>query len=441
MKTICTIFMLLMASNNPFINVQAQEKFPDGTPVSKWFYDAKTPDINSLGTKYIITDYGVAIDSTVVQTDRIQSVIDRAANEGGGVVVVPQGVFLSGALFFKPNTHLYLEEGAVVRGSDDISNFPVVMTRIEGQTVKYFPALINADKVDGFTVSGKGTLDGNGLRYWKAFWLRRAWNPKCTNMDEMRPRILYVSNSNNVQISDVRMINSPFWTSHYYKCDDLRIVNVTFLAPKEPVKAPSSDAIDIDVCTNVLVKGCYMSVNDDAIALKGGKGPLADKDENNGANKNVIIEDCNFGFCHSVLTCGSESIHNRNIILRCCKVDGATRLLHLKMRPDTPQNYEYISLENITGNVVNFLFVRPWTQFFDMKGQESVPFSTSKNITFKNIDIACTNFFNVVKSDQYSLSSFLFENMNVTTENATINKEYVDNIVFKNVKVNNSKIR
>lgn len=127
--------------------------------------------------------------------------------------------------------------------------------------------------------------------------------------------------------------------------------------------------------------------------------------------------------------------------MRRCKVDGATRLLHLKMRPDTPQNYEYISLENITGNVVNFLFVRPWTQFFDMKGQESVPFSTSKNITFKNIDIACTNFFNVVKSDQYSMSSFLFENMNVTTENATINKEYVDNIVFKNVKVNNSKIR
>lgn len=441
MKKLLLLILMSALITPQLVKIYSQEKFPDGTPISKWFSETGIVDVDKLGAKYIITDYGVVDDASLLQTDKIQAVIDRAADAGGGVIVVPKGVYVCGSLFFKPNTHLHLQEDAVIKGSDDISHFPVVMTRIEGQTVKYFPAIVNADKVDGFTVSGKGTIDGNGLRYWKAFWLRRAWNPQCTNMDEMRPRILYVSNSNDVQISGISMINSPFWTSHYYKCDNLKIVGVTFLAPKEPVKAPSSDAVDIDVCTNVLIKNCYMSVNDDAIALKGGKGPLADKDENNGGNKNVIIEDCDFGFCHSVLTCGSESIHNRNIILRRSKVDGATRLLHLKMRPDTPQSYEHILVDNITGNVVNLLFVRPWTQFFDMKGQDVVPYSESKNITFKNIDMDCQTFFNVTKSDQYKLSDFMFDKLNIRTDKANIDKDDFSNITFKNVVINGNKFR
>lgn len=151
----------------------AQEKFPDGTPVSDWFKDSKIVDINTLGKKYILTDYGVINDSTLLQTEKIQSAIDAAAQNGGGVIVIPKGTYLSGALFFKPKTHLHLEEGAVLKGSDDISNFPIIDTRMEGQSLKYFAALVNADKVDGFTLSGKGTIDGNGLRYWKSFWLRR----------------------------------------------------------------------------------------------------------------------------------------------------------------------------------------------------------------------------------------------------------------------------
>lgn len=417
--------------------ISAQETFPDGTSIPNWFYDTKIVDIEDLGARYVITEHGVGKDSAILQTELIQSVIDKADAAGGGVIIVPKGVFLTGSLFFKPKTHLYLEDGAVLKGSDDISHFPIVETRIEGQTVKYFPALINADHIDGFTVSGSGAIDGNGLRYWKAFWLRREWNPKCTNMDEMRPRLLYISNSNDVQISGIKMINSPFWTSHYYKCDNLKLLNLTFLAPASPVKAPSSDAVDLDVCSNVLIKNCYMSVNDDAIALKGGKGPKADKDENNGGNYNIIIEDCDFGFCHSVLTCGSESLHNRNVIMRHCKVDGARRLLHLKMRPDTPQNYEYITVENVSGNVGSFLFVHPWTQFFDLKGEDEIPMSYSKNVVMRNIELKCRDFFDVEDSEQYELSNFSFQNINITAENPEFFPEYIQNFKLENVKVNN----
>lgn len=431
MKFIILLFTALVS-----LQVLGQEKFPDGTPIPDWFRQNEIADISSLGDKYDITDYGIVNDSTILQTEKIQAVIDRAARSGGGVITIPQGTYLTGALFFRPKTHLYMEEGAVLKGSDDISNFPIVDTRIEGQSLKYFAALVNADKVDGFTISGKGTINGNGMRYWKSFWLRRKVIPKCTNMDELRPRLVYISNSNDVQLSGVSLINSPFWTTHIYRCNNVKLLNLHIFAPSAPVKAPSSDAVDLDVCKNVLIKNCYMSVNDDAVALKGGKGPWADEDPDNGGNSNIIIEDCTYGFCHSGLTCGSESIYNRNIILRRCKISNASRLLWLKMRPDTPQHYEYILVEDITGSAKSFLYIKPWTQFFDLKGRKDMPMSYSNNVTMRNIRFDCDVFFNVSKSDQYQLKDFTFENLDIRAKNGECDKGIVSNFEWVDVKIN-----
>jgi len=259
-------------------------------------------------------------------------------------------------------------------------------------------------------------------------------------MDEMRPRLLYVSNSKDVQISGIRLINSPFWTSHYYKCENLKLIGLHISAPKEPVKAPSSDAIDLDVCRNVLIKDCYLSVNDDAIALKGGKGPKSDKDPNNGPNSNIIIENCFFGFCHSALTCGSESIHSYNVIFRNNTLDKARKLLQLKMRPDTPQEYENILIENIKGNVNSMVFIKPWTQFFDLKGEKDIKMSYARNIVLRNIDLDCDIVFDVLNSTQYVLSDFTFQNMHVrAAKDPVIHKEYIKNFVLNNVTVNNKK--
>ncbi|WP_211316413.1 glycosyl hydrolase family 28 protein [Niabella yanshanensis] len=438
-KSIKLFVVLLMAFS---AQLTAQDLFPDGTPIPDWFRKNELTDFKKLGKQYRITAYGVKADSNLVQTQAIQAVIDKAAAAGGGVIIIPKGVFLSGNLFFKPGTHLHLEEAATLKASDDISDFKVLTTRIEGETCKYFPALVNADGVNGFTISGKGTLNGNGLRYWKAFWLRRSWNPKCTNKDEMRPRLLYISNSKDVQVSGIRLINSPFWTSHYYKCENLKLLNLYIYAPAAPVKAPSSDAIDLDVCKNVLIKNCYMSVNDDAVALKGGKGPQADKDPENGGNFNVIIEDNVFGFCHGALTFGSESVHNRNIILRRIKIDHAQRLLWLKMRPDTPQLYEYVTVEDIKGSVTNMLYIQPWTQFFDLKGEKDIKMSYAHHITMKNLKLDCDNVFNVSNSEQYKLTNFSFKVWKVkAAKNPAIHQNYIDTFTLENVVVNGKNVQ
>lgn len=439
MRGYCVKGWLLWCLSWMAVSVFASEIFPDGTPIPEWFREHRVVSVKELGKQYCITNYGVQNDSTILQTERIQAVIDKAAQEGGGVICIPKGTFLSGSLFFRPRTHLYLEKGATLKGSDDISHFDVIDTRLEGQNLTYFAALVNVIGVDGFTLSGEGKINGNGLRFWKSFWLRRQVNPQCTNLEELRPRLIYIGDSKNVQLSGVRLENSPFWTTHLYRCENVKLLNLSIFAPHSPVKAPSSDAIDIDVCKNVLVKGCYMSVNDDAIALKGGKGPWADQDKvNNGSNLNIIIEDCVWGFCHSALTCGSESIHNRNILVRRCRVEHAQRLLWLKMRPDTPQNYEYIQLEDITGSAINFLFAQPWTQFFDLKDRKDVPYSYSSHVTMRNIQLDCDVLFAVKKDEtQYKLSDFLFENLKITArKSGEICKDYIHNLQIRNVTVN-----
>lgn len=439
MRGYCVKGWLLWCLSWMAVSVFASEIFPDGTPIPEWFREHRVVSIKELGKQYCITNYGVQNDSTILQTERIQAVIDKAAQEGGGVICIPKRTFLSGSLFFRPRTHLYLEKGATLKGSDDISHFDVIDTRLEGQNLTYFAALVNVIGVDGFTLSGEGKINGNGLRFWKSFWLRRQVNPQCTNLEELRPRLVYIADSKDVQLSGGRLENSPFWTTHLYRCENVKLLNLSIFAPHSPVKAPSSDAIDIDVCKNVLVKGCYMSVNDDAIALKGGKGPWADQDKvNNGSNLNIIIEDCVWGFCHSALTCGSESIHNRNILVRRCRVEHAQRLLWLKMRPDTPQNYEYIQLEDITGSAINFLFAQPWTQFFDLKDRKDVPYSYSSHVTMRNIQLDCDVLFAVKKDEtQYKLSDFLFENLKITArKSGEICKDYIHNLQIRNVTVN-----
>lgn len=437
MKKRMILWMLLAVCCYCTTSLKAEEKFPDGTPIPAWFRNTRATDISTLGKNYIITDYGVTNDSTVLQTAKIQAVIDLAAENGGGVITVPKGTFLSSSLFFKQGTHLYLADGAVLKGSDNISDFPLCTTRMEGQTITYFPALVNAEGLDGFTISGKGTLNGNGLRYWKSFWLRRKVNPQCTNIEELRPRLIYISHCKNVQIEGIDIKNSPFWTTHYYKSSNIKLLNLRITSPAKPVKAPSTDAVDIDACENFLIKGCFMSVNDDAIALKGGKGPTADKNPDNGGNRNILIEDCTFGFSHGVLTCGSESIFDHNILVRRCHVYGVLRLFWLKMRPDTPQEYRYITFEDIKGDARYFLYVAPWTQFFDMKGHKEIPRSYSHNITMKNIDFKCDEFFHVIKSDQYRLAHFTFENLNIKAKKGNVDKTVITDFTMKNVKVEN----
>lgn len=392
--------------------------------------------ITAFSKDYVLTEHGVKADSTLINTEAIQKVIDLASQEGGGTIIVPENTtILTGALFFKPNTKLKVSKGARLKGSDDIADYPYIPSRMEGRSIYYYAALVNAYHVDNFSITGPGTIDGNGLKFWEAFWQRRKENPKCTNLEVSRPRMLFIWGCDSVNIKNVKLHNAGFWTTHLYQCNNVLIDGCDIRSPHEPVPAPSTDAVDIDVCKNVTVRNCYISVNDDGIVMKGGKGPTAHKDYENGTVENVLVENCTFGFVHATLTMGSECIHAKNITMRNCKVDHDKLLLRLKIRPDTYQLYEDITVENITGRCKSVIYAYSWKQFFNMEGLEEKPHCTVRNITLKNIDVTADEVGVIKGKPEDSFTNITMENVKVKA-NKPVLETTVKDIKLKNVEVN-----
>ena len=377
-----------------------------------------------------------------VETAVLQGRIDKLAAQGGGTLVVGKGTHLTGALFFKPGVNLHLEEGAVLLGSDDPADYPKRETRIEGQTKVYYPALVNADGCDGFRVTGKGVIDGHGYPTWKKFWrmhreaVRQGKEFSNQHPDLLRPRLFYVSNSKNVDVSGVTFRNSKFWTTHYYRCENVFVHDCTVVADViDGVRGPSTDAIDLDVVRHVVISNVVMDVNDDAVVLKGGKGPWADdpvKCPGNGPNSDVLIVDCLFkSVCHQCLCFGSECVKGSDVTMRDCRVEGAAALLRLKMRPDTPQLYENVTVERISGDVQKVFQVDPWTQFYDLKDRKDRPMSYGRKMTLRDLDLTCDRFFKTARSKDYELSDFTFERVKVRCRK---NADW-DRGLFKGLKV------
>ena len=284
-----------------------------------------------------------------LQTAALQATIDRAAAAGGGRIVIPKGKWTTGSLFFKPGTSLKVDEGAILYGSTNRLDYKEMIVRVEGLMQPGRASLINAVGVNGFKIEGPGVIDGQGRWFWK-------------NPDDPRPRLVHVANSTNVVIRDVTLRYSAMWHLHIYRCKNVLVENATILSPT----GIHSDAVDLDIAENVVVRGCKMNVYNDAVSLKGGKGPDANdfvKHPENGVIRNVLVENCEFGgSCFSGVTLGSECLFASNVVLRNSTFKDTTSALYLKMRIDTPQLYQDVVATNLSGTADCALWVRPYLQ-------------------------------------------------------------------------------
>lgn len=393
--------------------------------------------------EYVITNFGASTDSTVLNTKSIQQTIDKASNEGGGTIVIPQGTFLTGALFFKPNTSLKLLKGAVLKGSDNIADYPLVPSRMEGKLLDYYAALINVYGADHFSLTGPGTINGNGLKFWKYFWAYRdslkTLGEYATNLEVHRPRLIFVRDSKDLIIRNVSLRDAGFWTTHLYKCTDVLIENCNIRSPKSPVAAPSTDGIDLDVCSNVVVRGCYISVNDDAVCIKGGKGPFAHQQPENGVVENVLIENCTVEYpSPGVVTFGSECVHARNIKVRNCRVINCREIVLLKMRPDTYQTFENIDVKGVKGSCQNLIKMAPWKQFFNLEGSNEEPYGIVKDIRMSDIRVKCNTLLDMNGNKNDQVSNIVLKNIHSTANNEEFKNMY--GVKLENVYVNNKQI-
>lgn len=384
-----------------------------------------------------IANFGAVANGKTLNTSNIQSAIDQLAAKGGGTVVIPNGVFLSGALFLKPTVNLYLEDGAVLKGSTNTSDYPKTKTRVEGHFEDWLPALINADRCDHLRISGAGTLDGNGRPFYTAFWAARRADPRVTNLAVERPRLMLIQNSEDVQISGITFKDSGFWNLHLYRCKNTLVENVHFEVPNG-LRCPSTDGTDIDSSQNITIRGCSYRVDDDCVCLKGSKGPFAMGDKDSPPVEHIRVENCTFERGNGLLTLGSEATIVRDVVVENCKVIGQVNVAVLKLRPDTQQDYEDIHYRDITlsGGGRAILNIAPWRQFFDLKGQPP-PKSIVKNVTLSNIKGSFGGFGQIQGTvGQTDISDFTLENIDVQLENDNLDTSWVKNLNIHNVTAN-----
>jgi polygalacturonase len=262
------------------------------------------------GAEFNACDYGAKGDANTVCTQAIQKAIDACAASGGGTVIFSPGTYLTGSVFLKDKVDLRVDKGVVVKGVQDDSAYPQVFTRVAGIETYWPAALINAHNVTGVKIYGEGTIDGSGAMWWKRYWKMRAeYSAKglrwIVDYDCKRPRLILVYKSSNVSIEGLTLKEPGFWTVHICFCTNVIVDGLTIRANRGQEYGPSSDGIDIDSSTNVLVQNCDIDCNDDNFCLKAGRD--ADGLRVNKPTENVIIRDCIARKGHGMITCGSET--------------------------------------------------------------------------------------------------------------------------------------
>jgi alpha-L-rhamnosidase len=379
---------------------------------------------------------GAVGDGATLNTVAIQAAIDSLAANGGGTLVVPKGEFLSGAIYLKPGVNLHLDQGAVLKGSTNIDDYPELMTRIEGHFEVWIPALLNASNVNHLRITGEGTIAGGGQPFWDQFWKARAANRNVTNLAVKRPRNIFIEDSKDVQVSGISLRESGFWNIHLFRCSDVVVKNVDI---RTPLRSPSTDGIDVDSSQNVAISGCYISVDDDNIGLKGNKGTSALDDKSIPPVEHIRISNCTFGLGNSALTVGSEATLVRDVVIENCKLTGTNKncVLKLKLRPDTEEHYENITARNITVDnpAVQLVSIQGWTQFFDLQGKPA-PSQLVTNVTLVNITGTMHDFGRVDGPAKSTVSNLAFKNINVKLTNPAVVTRNVKNLTFTNVKIN-----
>ncbi|MEI8036992.1 MAG: glycosyl hydrolase family 28 protein [Verrucomicrobiota bacterium] len=389
-----------------------------------------------------IADAGAIGDGQTLNTVAIQKSIDQLAGSGGGTVVVPEGVFVSGALQFKPGVNLHLAKNGTLRCSTDMSHFPPCRTRIEGLFEEsYTPALINARDCDGLRITGEGVLDGAGRSTWDLFWKLRKASPDPENFRNLsipRARLAFIENCRNLLIEGVTFKDSQFWNLHLYRCRDAKVRSVRFTVPDDYKWAPSTDGLDLDSCQDVIVDNCFFSVTDDCIALKGSRGPEAVLDKLSPPDERVRITNCIFKRGYGAVTLGSDASVVRDVRAENCQVIGNMPLLRLKLRPDTRQLYENLVVSNssLQGRHATLIAIDPWKQYCDLKGHPA-PKSIVRNVNVSGITGEFRSLGTIRGNPgQTEISDITLEHIDVKLSDRKFVTENVKNLQLKNVVVN-----
>jgi polygalacturonase len=258
--------------------------------------------------EFRVNDYGAKGDGATPNTAAIQKAIDTAARTGGTIVFAP-GIYLTGSIFLKSGTHLRVDKGVEIRGIQDQSAYPIMPTRIAGIEMRWPAALINVYEQSNVRISGQGVIDGDGKLWWDKYWqMRKDYDPIglrwAADYDTQRPRLIQIFKSDNVKLEGLTLRRPGFWTVHICYSKKVTVDGVT-IRNNIGGRGPSTDGIDVDSSSDVLVQNADIECNDDAIVMKAGRD--ADGLRVNRPTENVVIRDITVRDGAAGITFGSET--------------------------------------------------------------------------------------------------------------------------------------
>lgn len=405
------------------------------------------------GGYYDITDFGAIASPLIVNTESIQAAIDKCADDGGGTVLVPADTFLTGAIFLKQGVNLKIVAGGVLKGTTNLSDYKLVRTRWEGEERIWISALINAFDMDGFRLSGKGTVDGSG-DVWFAY--RGSHNQSGTERSDervptapthvgpvkegppllgpdgglipdktssayefrevelpgyARPRLIAIQNCSNVVVQDLHLLNQSSWGLFVLYSNRVEIRDLVIRAEHY---IPSSDGIDIDSSDGVHISHVDIDVNDDCISIKSGKDE--DGRRVNRPTENILVEHSIFRYGHGGVAMGSEMSGGiRNVTVADCMMEADNWApIRFKSQPSRGGVVENITYRDIQlrGTRQAFEFNMAWRMVPPLKAP-SDPLPVVRNVRIINVSGNVTEVGFIHGLPDSPIENVIFENCHI----------------------------
>ena len=455
----------------------------------------KMPEIkrpNIPGNEINIADFGGKNDGRTLNTEVFAKAMRTLKEKGGGRIIVPSGIWLTGPIEFENNTELHLEVGALLFFTDDRSQYPLVDSYYEGLSSKRCKSPLTAFNKHDIAITGHGSIDGNG-QAWRPVKKMKLTEKQWQNLtksggtvnedgkiwyiskevqeisedpmffqnarisgsseawdvlhDYLRPVMVNFVGCKNILLEDASFENSPAWNIHPNMCENLIINNVQV---RNPWYAQNGDGLDIESCKNVLVVNSSFDVGDDAICIKSGR----DKEgrERGIPTENVIIYGNTVYHGHGGFVIGSEmSGGARNILVRNCMFTGTDVGLRFKStrgRGGVIENIwcDNVNMTSIEGEAVIF------DLFYSVAADDPVPPASVETPDFHKIyisNVTCQNAKKAIKMNglpELPLYDIYFKDCyfhakygaeinqvkSVTLENTTIENEKGQRITQRN---------
>lgn len=428
-----------------------------------------------------IRDFGAKADGETLNTEAINNAIKAVSEKGGGKVVIPEGLWLTGPVVLQNNVNLHVEKNALVLFSGDADLYPLVRTSFEGLDMLRCQSPISAMNTENIAITGHGVLDGSGDSWrpvkrnkmtdgqWKSLLKSggvvdesgKVWYPNegalkasiLTGSKEkreisdsewegmkrwLRPVLLSIVKSKRVLLEGVTFRNSPSWCLHPLSCEDLTLNGVKVF---NPWYSQNGDALDVESCKNVVVTNSLFDAGDDAICIKSGKD--ADGRRRGEPCENVLVKNNTVLHGHGGFVVGSEMSGGvRNVYVADCTFIGTDVGLRFKSTRGRGGVVENVYVDNI--NMINIpgdaLIADLYYAVKDAPGAP-VPAVTEETPSFKNIhisNISCKGagramFLNGLP--EMPIENFSVRNMRITDaqKGAFINK--VAGVTLENIEI------